>query len=85
MPTFTLTNDFHNTRALVKVTPSARFHNGYELSAHQVRRVRKRLCPCSDCTCGDSLGMRGTQSDVRGVERVSYNNGPAVYTLLPRV
>jgi len=55
----TLTNNFHNTESSAFAQEHGRGH--YHLSASQVRHLRKRLCPRSDCSCGGILGERGRQ------------------------
>lgn len=62
--TIILKNDFHNTRCALSVTTySQRTSDGTildcRLSAYQVRRARKLLCGMGDCSCGDTVGMRG--------------------------
>lgn len=50
----TLTNDFHQTRTVVRVTPT-----GY-LSRRHAQSARWDLCGAHDCTCAwDVLGTRG--------------------------
>ena len=83
MKTFTLTNDFHGTSARVHVAAAPGI--GYELSRHQVRRIRRALCPSRDnCLCGESpLNVRGPQADAR-VEQVTWNATKPVYVLHER-
>ena len=50
----TLTNDFHNTEAVVRSSPSQ--HGVGSLTADQLRRAVRKLCGISDCMCG---GVRG--------------------------
>ena len=48
-----LRNDFHGTSIIVR--PRYRFY----LSEHQVKRIRRALCPVAGCTCShDSVGTR---------------------------
>lgn len=56
----TLTNDFHNSQARVRVdVPGI-------MSRAQVQRAQRKLCGISDCTCG---GVRGPQyHDGRRIE-----------------
>ena len=59
----TLTNNFHHTEATLNIGV------GKSLSASQIARARRALCPVAGCTCGGNLGERGQQSvkiDVRG-------------------
>ena len=56
----TLTNNFHNTEAVVvahKIT-EGRFAGNYRISRHVVRRLRAELCGSAHCTCGDTFGAR---------------------------
>lgn len=63
-----LTNSFHGTKMTVAMTEADILEleriivtgNGEELRAAKatVRRIRNKLCGCSDCTCGDFLGRR---------------------------
>ena len=53
----TLKNDFHNTEC--RIRPGAK-------SRAQVRRIRRKLCPYPDCTCGGNLGERGSQRQPDG-------------------
>jgi len=53
---YTLYNDFHATRAVVRPTgPDKRLTNS------QVKRAWRKLCGMSDCTCGDEAGCRPSQ------------------------
>lgn len=66
----TLTNDFHNTAAIVRVTPRESTHYGLmaDLSRAQTRRAEKKLCGMSDCSCSGALGTRGKQKDLESWE-----------------
>jgi hypothetical protein len=56
MALFFLTNDFHGTEVAIRT------ERGRTLSAPQVARARKALCPAPGCTCGGALGERGKQA-----------------------
>lgn len=67
MSKFTISNDFHNSTATVKIALGA------WLSKSQIARVRAQLCGISGCTCGGNLSERGKQSveiDVAGQDRI---------------
>lgn len=49
-------NDYHGTHAAAKADRAGR------LNARQVARIRRQLCPYSDCECGK----------VRGGPRLAY-------------
>ena len=51
----TITNSYHHTEYTLRVTP------GKELSQHQIRRCRQRLCGMKSCHCGGALSQRGPQ------------------------
>jgi len=51
-----LTNVFHNTETYVLTKDG-------NLSARQVKKAKKRLCPYRDCKCSGSLGTRGSYID----------------------
>lgn len=53
----TLTNDFHNTEAVLRV-------NSESLSPAQVKRAKRLLCGVEGCTCSGEAGERGAQPDV---------------------
>lgn len=54
--TVTITNDFHDTEARLRVRTNGR------ITASQIRRAARKLCPHSECTCGrDVLNRRGQQ------------------------
>ena len=53
---YTLTNDYHGTRATVIGKP------GDIISARRARAIRAKLCGHADCTCGGNLGERGAGS-----------------------
>ena len=57
MTTITLSNNFHNSTARVRVPDSG------TLSVSQVRRVRRELCGIATCTCGGNLSERGPQEN----------------------
>lgn len=69
----TLTNNYHQTQTTINVTP------GDVLSASRIRSIKKRLCPCSDCTCGDAFGRRGTQPQ-RNLDLDPHYDGDALVT-----
>ena len=73
---FKLTNDFHNTEAIVEAPALP-----HELSRHQARRVRRRLCPSADCKCGGVLGLRGPQQDAL-IQQETWNGTARRYTLV---
>ena len=51
----TLTNDFHNTKAAIRAKV------GETVSEDTIRRVSRKLCPWSDCTCGLEDGTRNSR------------------------
>ncbi len=51
-----LTNDFHNT-----VTRIANVWTGKVWTRAYVKRVKRRLCAQTECTCSDDFGRRGSQ------------------------
>jgi hypothetical protein len=53
----TLKNDFHGTKVNLKP------HNGL-LTKHQIKRAWQTLCGIHGCTCGNDLGMRGSNQTV---------------------
>lgn len=55
----TITNEFHNTSATVRVG---------KMSAANAKRVAKKLCGVSGCTCGGPLGHRGRQKTQDGLD-----------------
>lgn len=55
-----LTNDFHRTEYTVQL-PAGESTGSF--SARTARRIRRTLCGCVDCTCGDALGQRGRAWD----------------------
>jgi hypothetical protein len=55
--TLTLTNDFHNTSVSLRVELTGFY--AY-LSPAQARRARRALCGVAGCTCGGTLGERGS-------------------------
>lgn len=65
--TITLTNDFHRTSVTLRVDVTQHPGNPEylvgKLSAGQVKKARKALCPSKECSCsqGDA-GTRGMQS-----------------------
>ncbi len=66
---FELSNDYHNTTTRVVVDGSnwTRHSDGWtdvHLTPTQVARARRALCGIDGCTCGDDIGMRGTQEDL---------------------
>lgn len=65
---YTLKNDFHNTEARILIEGLSHIHNEVEItpSKSQARRISKKLCGNSDCTCGGYLGQRGTQIQESG-------------------
>ena len=58
MKTVTITNDYHNSRANVRVNASGETM----LTRSTVLRVRRKLCGISGCMCGGVLGQRGNQT-----------------------
>ena len=64
----TLRNNFHGTTA--RLMPRA---DG-TVSLDAARRVRRALCPFSDCSCGNVLGARG---DNPRVELIVLDGRPA--------
>jgi len=70
MQKLTLRNDFHGTTATVIPSQLGR------LTASQVRRARRALCPLrEDCACGGAAGTRGPQRDGCGVAFVLVADG----------
>ena len=62
----TLTNDFHNTEATVRI---AELQPGQvrQISRSTYNRIRRELCGMSDCQCGDVRGCDyGMFSDPTG-------------------
>lgn len=57
MAEYRLSNDFHNSETSIRVLI------GDRLTRDRVRRIKRRLCGVSGCTCGDELGTRGRQPD----------------------
>ena len=56
----TLTNNFHNTSAKIAAKV------GDTVTKATVRRVRKALCPASDCKCGESsAATRGSRITIQ--------------------
>lgn len=53
MQTLTIRNDFHGTRTWILTDRP--------LTKARIASVRRRLCGCRDCKCGDALGGRGPQ------------------------
>ena len=51
-----LTNDYHQTAVNVIVDRDG------DMSASQVRRVKRTLCPGRVCQCSGDLGTRGSQA-----------------------
>jgi hypothetical protein len=51
---FTLRNSFHNTE--VNVLVKRQDSGSYALSESQIKRVKRTLCGCSDCTCNWTRG-----------------------------
>ncbi len=50
-----LSNDFHNTETSILLPrKGSRF-----MTRVQVKRVKRKLCPSDECTCGDAFGERG--------------------------
>lgn len=51
---YTITNDFHNTRATIRARAFAsdETFQGPEIGASVVKRVKRMLCGLHDCTCG---------------------------------
>jgi hypothetical protein len=47
-----ITNSFHNTQISIQAAP------GDHVSRSTLNRVRRTLCPVSDCLCGRSDGSR---------------------------
>ena len=56
MATYVIRNDFHGTKASVRVGADGKLSKG------QVRRVRKALCGIDGCMCGGNLSQRGRQN-----------------------
>lgn len=77
MQTFTITNDFHNTSAVVRVDDSG------VLSDRQRRRVRKVLCGIDGCTCGGELSERGQQTAHVEMHGYDGRHGVPVIRLSP--
>ena len=71
----TLSNDFHNTQATLRVIPE-----GDLLSPSQQRRAEKALCGMADCTCGVVRGEQPGIPDGWVIDRSRGNEwfiGPA--------
>lgn len=62
----TMYNDFHNTWAQVRIG---------DISVATVRRVKRKLCGISGCTCGDWLGRRGRQASDEMFEQMPDGSG----------
>jgi hypothetical protein len=61
----TLSNDFHNTRATMRVADCRRhIHNVLTVypSASQLKRAKRSLCGMADCCCSGDAGIRGRQT-----------------------
>lgn len=54
MEAIEIRNDFHNTKTWVIACRP--------LTKAKIARIRRKLCGCSGCKCGDELGARGPQS-----------------------
>ena len=52
----TLTNEFHNSAASVRVPAADAATGRVIITASQAKRAAKKLCGMMDCTCG---GIRG--------------------------
>lgn len=50
--TITITNNFHNTTARLRVPDSG------SITKRQYQRAMRKLCGISDCTCGGERGSR---------------------------
>ena len=50
-----ISNSFHNTEIEIKATP------GVSVSRSTLNRVRRTLCPVSDCLCGGEDGSRDSR------------------------
>ena len=50
-----ITNSFHNTQIAIQAEP------GDPVSRSTLNRVRRALCPVSDCLCGRSDGSRDSR------------------------
>lgn len=63
MPSITLTNPFHNTSCVVRVTPVESEGWMYITpTASQAKKVRRLLCGIKGCTCSQNeMGTRGPQ------------------------
>lgn len=70
MKTVTLTNDFHNTSARVRVSTKTSPGHGViaDLTVDQTKRVNRKLCGMSGCTCSGRLGTRGKQQGIGSYE-----------------
>ena len=57
----TLTNDFHNTSAVVRPVAIAdgRFAGKHMITRKTAMRLRNALCGSAGCTCGGNFGERG--------------------------
>jgi hypothetical protein len=60
MEKITLRNDFHDTK--INLIP-----NGDQLSAQQIKRAKRTLCPVKGCCCSGFDGTRGPQ-EIGGIE-----------------
>ena len=58
----TLTNDFHNTTTKIRAVV------GDTLNELQVQRIKRRLCPYSDCVCTPIRGRQDYDLDPVGLE-----------------
>lgn len=65
-----LTNSFHGTEAFIRATVPEGKYQGPEVSPAVVRRVRRRLCGISTCTCGREDGTRGSRYRIEDFGRV---------------
>ena len=77
----TLSNDFHKTEItlVAKFIGQVNGENLYQwhLSDRQVKRARRKLCPCSDCTCIRTfIGTRGAQREWVACHQ-DYSDGSA--------
>ena len=70
MFSITITNDFHHTEHTIR--KAANSDDSVSLTPRTVRRIRTKLCGCSDCTCAHTaLGTRGRQT----VDIVGHSDG----------
>ena len=68
MKTLTLTNDFHNSSATLRLSADNK------ATKSQNYRAARKLCGVSGCTCGGNFGERGRQ---QFEDYITYDDGSA--------